>query len=93
VQFEHQFGLVQHIDAVHLLKCSFHDCEGAGFKTNEALKRHVGRFHTSFLPAGERGGVGGGNGALGGSGSESESEDVGASPSADSVAEDEDLLL
>lgn len=83
--------MVQHIDAVHLLKCSFHECEGAGFKTEEALKRHVGRFHTRFVPVRDGGGVGGEVGGLSGSGSES--EDVGKSASADSVAEDEDLLL
>ncbi|KAH6713995.1 hypothetical protein BKA61DRAFT_735557 [Leptodontidium sp. MPI-SDFR-AT-0119] len=84
VKFESPMQTVQHIDVAHLLKCSFHDCDGAGFKSEDALKRHLARFHTSFEPVVQNGGDIGGLTSSG---------DVGASKTVDSVAEDEDLLI
>ncbi|KAG4432839.1 hypothetical protein IFR05_011678 [Cadophora sp. M221] len=83
-KFESPIQTVQHIDVAHLLKCSFHDCDGAGFKSEDALKRHLARFHTSFEPVVQNGGDIGGLTSSG---------DVGASKTVDSVAEVEDLLI
>ncbi|KAK0124765.1 hypothetical protein ONS96_008647 [Cadophora gregata f. sp. sojae] len=89
-KFENNYQLVQHIDAMHLLKCSFHECLGTGFKGEDALKRHLARFHTRFetVVVGENGGAGGGG--------STSSEDVGASPSVSDevdVGEEGDVLL